>query len=78
MMGSSKVDQRIKETIVEFTVNRLIDDTDNEEGEPHPQKTSSGAVHREPAKPMKNLSLGGHIQVTSCSYIFTTGISKDK
>ena len=37
-----------------------------------PQKTSPGPVHKEPAKPAKNLL------AASCSYILTSGIRKGK
>ena len=38
-----KVDKRIKDAIVEFIVNRLVNDLDNEEEEPYPQKNVSRA-----------------------------------
>ena len=78
MLGLSKLDKRIKETTVEFIVHRLVNDSDNEEQERHPQKRSPGPVHRAPAKPVKNLSAASRTPVTSWTYILTSGIRKGK
>ena len=50
-----KVDKRIKDAIVEFIVNRLVNDLDNEEEEPYPQKTFPGPMHKELTKPVKKI-----------------------
>ena len=78
MFSSSKVDKQIKETVVEFIVQGLVNDSDDEEEEPHPQKTSSGPVHRKPAKPAKKHSSTSRTPVTSGTYILTFGIRKGK
>ena len=74
----SKVHKRIKETIVEFIVTGLVNDSDDEDKEPQPQKTSPGPVHRESTKPTKKLSAAGRTPVASCTYILTSGLRKGK
>ena len=78
MLGSSKVDKRIKEKIVEFIVQRFVNDADYGEEEPHPQKAPPGPVHRESAKPAKKLSAASRTPVTSCTYTLTSGKRKCK
>ena len=72
MLLSSKIDKQIKDTIVEFIVNRLVNDSDSEEEEPYTQKTFPGPMHKEPSKPVKK------IPAASCTHILATSITKGK
>ena len=72
MLRSSKIDKGIKDTIIEFIVNRLVNDSHDEEEEPHPQKTFPGSIHKELTKPIKK------IPAASCTHILTSGIRKGK
>ena len=65
-----KQSQKAPKTL-EFLIQ--TDDSDNEEEEPHP-----GPLHREPTKPAKKFSAASRNLVTSCTYIFTSGIRKAK
>ena len=55
------------------------DDSDNEEEEPHSQKTSPGPVNKElTTQPVETSSAACCTPVTSCTYILTSGLRKDK
>ena len=75
MLASSRVDKQSKKTIAQLLNQRELsrpdesDDSDDEEEEPHPQKTSLGSVHREPAKPAKKPPAASRTPVASCTYI---------
>lgn len=84
MLASSRVDKQSKKTIAQLLNQRELsrpdesDDSDDEEEEPHPQKTSLGSVHREPAKPAKKPPAASRTPVASCTYILIFGIWKCK
>ena len=69
-MVSPKVDKQIKETIGEFLNQRqppewFEDDLDNEEEEPHPQKTSPGPVDKKLTQPVETPTAVSRTPVTS-------------
>ena len=83
MMVSSKVDKQIKETIGEFLNQRqppewFEDNLDNEEEEPHPQKTSPGPVDKELTQPVETPTAVSRTPVTSYTYILTPGLRRAK
>ena len=83
MMVSPKVDKQIKETIGEFLNQRqppewFEDDLDNEEEEPHPQKTSPGPVDKELTQPVETPTAVSRTPVTSYTYILTSVLRRAK
>ena len=83
MMVSPKVDKQIKETIGEFLNQRqppewFEDDLDNEEEEPHPQKTSPGPVDKELTQPVETPIAVSRTPVASYTYILTSVLRRVK